>query len=391
MISAPLPSPDTKPLAHSNPTTRNRVGRVAPWAGLLALALAGCNKESTPEVTSKTPHPPHRDTVSALGRIEPGEGVIYIAGIVGDRVQKVLVQPGQVVRAGEQLVEGVSEGVLSKQLEVAKGKLEQARQMAEREKAHAAALLAEADLAKRKASEVPPLQQEAQDAEVKSVEIQLAQAEKDLDRLPSNISQADKDKQTAGVDRIREQLRGLRAKLKLVEKEKELAIAAAEKQYDSTKAGLDKALELIDVSGAERQVAAVEAELSRASILSPVDGQVLEVNVQPGETIGQKPILTLARTDAYFVSAEIYEGDIGRVKIGQKAKIESIALPEPIEATVDRVGLVIKRNEVLGLDPAARSDTRVVEVRLRLDKPGLAPQRIGLQVDVTIATPATNP
>ncbi len=391
MISAPLPSPDTKPLAHSNRSARNRVGRVAGWAGLLALALAGCNKESTPEVTSKTPHPPHRDTVSALGRIEPGEGVIYIAGIVGDRVQKVLVQPGQVVRAGEQLVEGVSEEVLSKQLEVAKGKLEQARQMAEREKAHAAALLAEADLAKRKASEVPPLQQEAQDAEVKSVEIQLAQAEKDLDRLPSNISQADKDKQTAGVDRIREQLRGLRAKLKLVEKEKELAIAAADKQYDSTKAGLDKALELIDVSGAERQVAAVEAELSRASILSPVDGQVLEVNVQPGETIGQKPILTLARTDAYFVSAEIYEGDIGRVKIGQKAKIESIALPEPIEATVDRVGLVIKRNEVLGLDPAARSDTRVVEVRLRLDKPGLAPQRIGLQVDVTIATPATNP
>ncbi len=206
-----------------------------------------------------------------------------------------------------------------------------------------------------------------------------------------NISQADKDKQTAGVDRIREQLRGLRAKLKLVEKEKELAVALADKQYESTKAGLDKALELIDVSGAERQVAAVEAELSRASILSPVDGQVLDVNVRPGETIGQKPILTLARTDAYYVSAEVYEGDIGRVKIGQKAKIESIALPEPIEATVDRVGMVIKRNEVLGLDPAARSDTRVVEVRLRLDKPGAAPQRIGLQVDVTIATPATNP
>jgi HlyD family secretion protein len=391
MISARTQSSGTQPLVPIDRTRSPRAGLAAGWAGILAFAMTGCNKEATPEVTSKPPHPPHRDTVSALGRIEPGDGVIYITGIVGDRVQKVLVQPGQMVRAGEQLVEGVSEEVISKQLEVAKGKLEQARQMAEREKTHAAALLAEADLAKKKAAEVPPLQQEAQDAEVKSAEIQLSQAEKDLDRLPSNISQADKDKQTAGVDRIREQLRGLRAKLRLVEKEKELAVASADKQYESTKAGLDKALELIDVSGAERQVAAVEAELSRASILSPIDGQVLEVNVQTGETIGQKPMITLARTDAYYVSAEVYEGDIGRVKIGQKAKIESIALPEPIEATVDRVGLVVKRNEVLGLDPTARSDTRVVEVRLRLDKPGAASQRIGLQVDVTISTPATNP
>jgi HlyD family secretion protein len=360
---------------------------------LFAGLTTGCSPASPAPAsdTGKPVKPPHRDTVSALGRIEPGEGVIIITGTIGDRVKKVLVKPGQIVRAGEQVVECLGEGVLSKQLEVARGKLEQARDMVDKEKKHAQALLAETELAKRRPAEIVPIQIEAQDAEIKVAENQLQQAERDLEKLPKNLPQAEIDRQTLVVDRYREQLRGFRAKLRVMEKEKEINQLAAEKKYDSTKAGLDKSLALIDVSGAERQVSLIEAELARATVLSPVDGQILEVNIQAGETIGQRPMITLGQNDVFYVIAEVYEADIARVKVGQKATITSMALAEPLEATVDRIGSMVKRNEVLGLDPTARLDTRVVEVRLRLDKPGVAPQRIGMQVDVMIATPAASP
>jgi HlyD family secretion protein len=377
----------------TRPKPNRRLARLLFLCLGFAVGSIGCNALSPApaEESNKSGRPPHRDTVSALGRIEPGEGIVVITGTVGDRVKKVLVKQGQTVRAGEQLIECLGEEVIAKQLELARGKLEQTRDLVDKEKKHAAALLAEAEIAKRRPAEIVPIQVEAQDAEIKVVENQLQQAERDLEKLPKNLPQAEIDRQTQVVDRYREQLRGYRAKLRVLEKDKEINQLAADKKLESTKAGLDKALSMIDLSGAERQVSLVEAELARATILSPIDGQVLEVNVQAGETIGQRPMITLGQNDVFYVLAEVYESDIARVKVGQKATITSIALPEPIEATVDRIGSMVKRNEVLGLDPTARSDTRVVEVRLRLDKPGIAAQRIGLQVDVTVATPAQNP
>jgi HlyD family secretion protein len=138
----------------------------------------------------------------------------------------------------------------------------------------------------------------------------------------------------------------------------------------------------VDVLEAERQRA--EVELDQASVRAPIAGQVLDVHARAGEKVGPEGILELAKTDQMYAIAEVYETDIGWVRVGQRATISSRALAPPVEGTVERVGMKIGKADVLGVDPIAKTDARVVEVEIRLDE---SPRVAGLtnaQVEVAI-------
>ena len=90
-----------------------------------------------------------------------------------------------------------------------------------------------------------------------------------------------------------------------------------------------------------------------------------------------------------YAVAEVYETDVRRVRVGQPATVRSPALAEELRGRVERVGSMVFKNDVLGIDPTADKDSRVVEVRVRLDDSGLARDLIHLQVEVEIQT--TNP
>jgi HlyD family secretion protein len=138
----------------------------------------------------------------------------------------------------------------------------------------------------------------------------------------------------------------------------------------------------VDVLEAERQHA--EVELAQAAVRAPISGQVLDVHARAGEKVGPDGILELAKTDQMYAIAEVYETDIGWVRVGQRATINSRALAQPVEGTVERVGMKIGKADVLGVDPIAKTDARVVEVEIRLDES----QRVGgltnAQVEVAI-------
>ena len=87
----------------------------------------------------------------------------------------------------------------------------------------------------------------------------------------------------------------------------------------------------------------------------------------PGEEIGPKGILELARTDQMYVIAEVPESDVGRVRIGNKARIRSEALAEPLGGAVESIGSQVSKENVAPADPVSFSDERIVEVRIRLD------------------------
>jgi HlyD family secretion protein len=76
------------------------------------------------------------------------------------------------------------------------------------------------------------------------------------------------------------------------------------------------------------------------------------------------------------------------VQPGQRAILTSAALAEPLQGTVERLGLQVGQQRVVDEDPAANLDARVVEVYLRLD--AASSQRVAgltnLQVTVTIET-----
>lgn len=128
-----------------------------------------------------------------------------------------------------------------------------------------------------------------------------------------------------------------------------------------------------------------EVELDHASVRAPMDGQVLHIDARAGEKVGTAGILELAKTDQMYTIAEVYESDIGRVRIGQRATISSPALGRPAHGTVDRIGLKIGRLDVIGTDPLAQTDARVVEVEIRLDDSKDVAALTYLQVEVVIA------
>lgn len=133
---------------------------------------------------------------------------------------------------------------------------------------------------------------------------------------------------------------------------------------------------------AQRERAAAELELT--VVRAPVDGQVLEVHARQGERVGPEGIAEIGRTQTMTVVAEVYETDIGRVRLGQRARVTSPALPAVVHGAVDRIGLKIGKKDVLSVDPAAKTDARVVEVEILLDDPRQVAGLTNLEVDVVI-------
>jgi HlyD family secretion protein len=86
-----------------------------------------------------------------------------------------------------------------------------------------------------------------------------------------------------------------------------------------------------------------------------------------------------------YVVAEVDENYISKVKPGQRAKITGFAFPGEITGTVDRVGLQVRKNQVLNTDPADKTDARIVEVKIRLDNSESVAGLTNLQVKVAIA------
>lgn len=127
-----------------------------------------------------------------------------------------------------------------------------------------------------------------------------------------------------------------------------------------------------------------EVELDHAAVRAPIDGQVLDIHARAGEKVGPDGIVELGKTDEMYAIAEVYETDIGRVRVGQRAVVKTPALAEPVQGTVERVGLKIGKLDVLGTDPVAQTDARVVEVEIRLDNSQKVAGLTNLQVQVVI-------
>jgi HlyD family secretion protein len=127
-----------------------------------------------------------------------------------------------------------------------------------------------------------------------------------------------------------------------------------------------------------------QAELARSIVTAPFAGEILDVHAKTGERVGPAGIAELGQTDEMYAVAEVYETDIRFVKVGQQAVVTSPALAGPIKGTVEKIGRKVGKNDVLSSDPAAKTDARVVEVRIRLDDAAAASGLTNLQVEVEL-------
>ena len=105
----------------------------------------------------------------------------------------------------------------------------------------------------------------------------------------------------------------------------------------------------------------------------------------PARGSARKESSSSGRTHEMYAIAEVYETDVRRIKVGQRARVSSPALEAPIEGVVERVGMKIGKLDALSTDPAARTDARVVEVEIRLDDSEPVKGLTNLQVEIAIA------
>jgi HlyD family secretion protein len=185
----------------------------------------------------------------------------------------------------------------------------------------------------------------------------------------------------------------MEATLKIAKRDLERAESLASQQI-TTSSNLDRAQ--LDVETADANLAATRApvtvakatvrmaqvDLERRNIRSPVTGRVLKVLAREGEKVTSEGIAEVGRTDDMDAIAEVYETDIARVRVGQRARVRSAVLPKELTGTVERIAMQIGRKSIMEDSPSADRDVRVVEVKVKLDDSALAAHFTKLQVEV---------
>lgn len=150
-----------------------------------------------------------------------------------------------------------------------------------------------------------------------------------------------------------------------------------QEEINQAKANLDRIAEVRpqDVQAAQAAVESAiatkrkaQVDLNLSYVKAPISGSVLKVNTRQGERIDtENGIVELGRTDQMYAIAEVYETDIAKVRNGQRATITSPVFTGTLQGTVARIGKQIGKKDVMNTDPAADTDARVIEVRIRLN------------------------
>lgn len=299
--------------------------------------------------------------VGALGRVEPASRVLRVshgAGPEGARVARLLVAEGEEVAAGQVLAE--MHDLPRKQAALAQ--------------AEASLALAEARLARLKAA--------GRDTEIAAARARVAAAEAAEQSAVREARRAEALLRTPAGN----QATWDRARFAAAQATAERTRAEAELEALLSPRAEDVAVAEAEVAASRAAVVEARAARDLARIVAPIAGTVLKVHARPGERVPEDGLLELADLSALDVVAEVYETDLPRVREGASAQVFVPGSDRVVAARVVDVGWRVGRQSVLSPDPVASIDSRVVEVRLRLDAAAndVLRRRTNMQVQVSI-------
>ncbi len=323
---------------------------------------------------------PQITTVTALGRLEPRGEIIEVSvssTANGNRIEELLIEEGKEVKQGEIIA------VLDSR-DRAEAALRQAEARVSIAQANLARVEAGAKIGEIQAQEAAIARIEAErsndiaaqtamvsrrSAELRNARIEYQRYQQLHDR--GAISASQKDNKKLILETAQEQLTEAQANLRRIR-------TARQQQITEARATLNKIAEVrpvdiqvavAEVREAQAAVATALVDRDRTYIKSPQAGTVIKILTRPGEVVSSNEgIAKIGQINQMYAVAEVYESDIPKVKIGQKAVISSSAISEELTGIVEYVGLEIKRQEVVNTDPTANIDAKVVEVKVKLNE-----------------------
>jgi len=327
-------------------------------AALLVLLIAG---GAVWYFLIRTPPGP-RNLIKLSGRIEGDDTTV--ATKVAGRIREIHVREGDQVKAGQVLAVIDDEQIRAReQQEQSNVAQADARVLsAQQQIAVLNAQLDESNIG---------VDQARIDAEgrVSSAEAQVAHAEAELVKAEADYSQARYDEQRytkLAADGDVPERTGRQAAT--TSEAQAAAVHAARKQVDVARGSLTMAKANLSnaamrtsqatairrqILQAQSEIAAAQAETEHAraklrevqadrndlQVVAPIDGTVATRSAEPGEvvTVGTT-IVTLVDLNAVYLRGFIPEGEIGRVRTGQTARVYLDSAPDrPLEAVVSRI------------------------------------------------------
>lgn len=318
---------------------------------LLLAAVALYFFRSHPQAPVMTQH--------VSGRIEGYE--TNIGAKIGGRVDFIAVREGEPVRVGQLLVQ-ISDSDIQAQLKNAQAKIKQSE-----------------ELLKDAALQIPVLEAQLRDAtlrvtqskeesfsSIEQAEAAVLQARARLKQSEAELNQAQSDLEMATLHRKRyatlveyeavtedenDQARTAQESAAALVSARKFSLEAAKKQLSANLASLQEArstrhnpfireakvAELQgqlaqakhrklsaahDVESAKAVAEEIQANIDYLKLFSPIDGFVTARAVEPGAVVvpGQT-LLSLINLDTVYLRGYIPEGLIGKIRLGQKAKI----------------------------------------------------------------------
>lgn len=355
-----------------------------------------------PSVQTESPTPvnttPARVAITALGRIEPEDKVIQLSApnsATGARVEKLFVNQGSKVKASQvvALLDGYEKATVNVQQALDKVRVAQAK-LAQVE---AGAKTGDIDAAQ---AAVARLQSQLE-GEIATLNATVARLQAELDNAQTEYNRYQKLYQQGAVsasiaDSKRLQVTTLQQQFNEAQAALNRTVNTLQDQIREAKAKLSSVREVrpqdiqlaqAEVKSATSAVEQAKAEQELTVLKSPITGTVLKINTKPGEMVSSEGIMEIGKTNQMYVIAEVYQTDIQKVRLGQKAIISSTALPRELKGTVSEIGLLVDRQKILNINPGADTDRRIVEVKIRIDE--LEDNKVimgltNLQVDVAI-------
>jgi Cu(I)/Ag(I) efflux system membrane fusion protein len=151
-----------------------------------------------------------------------------------------------------------------------------------------------------------------------------------------------------------------------------VAVESAKALTDSPIAGVaDNARHLVDASKqrlrlwglSDRQIAEIirrRQPLATVPVLSRTSGIVMKKMVQVGDTVDKgMTLFEIADLSRVWVEADVYEYELGGLRVGEPARVETLAYPGEVFA-----------GRIAFISPMMMAETRTATVRIELANPG---------------------
>jgi membrane fusion protein, heavy metal efflux system len=124
-----------------------------------------------------------------------------------------------------------------------------------------------------------------------------------------------------------------------------ISLQQAENELGKARAKVAQTEEALRVLGIDARAAEDLTRLqSQVPVRAPLGGTVIERSVTAGQFVGPEtgPLVVVADLSTVWVQAEVFERDLGKIKIGQHADVTTTAYPdERFTAQISRIGSVV--------------------------------------------------